>query len=212
MPQITKLKAQKTRRRLNIYLDGKYITSLDLLTATKLGLRVGMTISQAKLEGLISAHQFEKLYERSLRFISYRPRSEKEVRTYLKRKWRAETTEIQLQKNIEKIIVKLKRRKLINDKEFTQWWINQRQEFRPKGKRLLKLELKQKGINSNLIEEALEKLNDFEAALSIASKKFNSLKRVQSDKAHKKLVSFLQRRGFNWEIIKRVVDELKLQE
>lgn len=212
MPQISKLKAQKNRQRVNIYLDGKYATSLDLITVTKLGLKVGMTVSQTKLHKLISAHQFQKLFRLVTNFLSYRPRSEKEIKTYLQRKWRAETTKEQHRKNIEKIIVKLKQQKLVNDQEFANWWINQRQEFRPRGKRLLKLELRQKGIDIQLIEKALTKYDEFAAALRVTKKQMKSLKKLESLKAKQKLKNLLFRRGFNWEVIQRVVDELTKQE
>lgn len=212
MPQISKLKAQKNRKRLNVYLDGEYLTSLDLVTATKLGLKVGMTISQAELQKLVRTHQFEKLYDKAIHFLSYRPRSEKETNTYLKSKWRADKSHLIQEKNIKDVINKLKDQGLINDQEFTEWWIKQRQEFRPRGKRLLKQELRQKGINSDSIEEALSKLDDYDAALRVANKKMKSLKRVESDKMQLKLKSLLQRLGFDWQTSKRVVDELRLRE
>lgn len=212
MPQITKLKTQKRSQRVNVYLDGEYTTSLELATAVKLRLKVGMDISQAHLRKLVKTHKFEKLLNKAVHFLSYRPRSEKEVRDHLRRKRRADTTKTQHEKNIDEVIDKLKRQGLINDQEFVNWWITQRLEYRPRGRRLLKLELRQKGISLDLLNEALAKLDDYEPALRIANKKMRSLKGLEIDKLHIKLTSFLQRRGFTWQTIKRVVDELKFQE
>jgi regulatory protein len=212
MPQITKLKAQKRSQRVNVYLDGKYATSLDLISVTKLGLKVGMIISSKKFNKLVNTHRFEKLYNKVIHFLSYRPRSEKEIKDYLKGKLHSEESKEQHQKILEKVIVKLKRQGLVNDKQFTSWWIAQRQQFRPKSKRLLMLELRQKGIDLELIKDELTKVNEFDAALKLVKKKMKSYQKLESREIKQKLRGLLSRRGFAWDTIKSVVDELSLQE
>ena len=212
MPRITKLKAQKNRNRVNLYLDGEYATSLDLLTVTKLGLKVGMDISQTELKKLVRTHQYEKLLNRAAHFLSYRPRSEKELRTYLQRKWRPETNKEKHTKTVEEVIGKLKKQGVVNDREFAEWWIQQRQTFRPKGKILLTQELRQKGIDGKIIEKALTTLDDYTQASNVAEKKRKSLRGLEPNKARLRLISFLQRRGFTWETIRRVIDESIVQE
>lgn len=212
MPRITKLKAQKNRNRVNLYLDGEYATSLDLLTVTKLGLKVGMDISQTELKKLVRTHQYEKLLNRAAHFLSYRPRSEKELRTYLQRKWRPETNKEKHTKTVEKVIGKLKKQGVVNDQEFAEWWVQQRQTFRPKGKILLTQELRQKGIDGKIIEKALTTLDDYTQASNVAEKKRKSLRGLEPNKARLRLISFLQRRGFTWETIRRVIDESIVQE
>ncbi|MCH7951251.1 RecX family transcriptional regulator [Patescibacteria group bacterium] len=212
MPRITKLKAQKNRNRVNLYLDGEYATSLDLLTVTKLGLKVGMDISQTELKKLVRTHQYEKLLNRAAHFLSYRPRSEKELRTYLQRKWRPETNKEKHTKTLEKVIGKLKKQGVVNDQEFAEWWVQQRQTFRPKGKILLTQELRQKGIDGKIIEKALTTLDDYTQASNVAEKKRKSLRGLEPNKSRLRLISFLQRRGFTWETIRRVIDESIVQE
>ena len=149
---------------------------------------------------------FENLLNKSFKFLSYRPRSEKEVRDYLLRKKADDIT-------LERIIQSLKENNFINDVDFTKWWIEQRTKFRPKAQRLIKLELLRKGIAKDLIEEILqdktvETETDLDKAKKIAQKKLLRYKNDKPQKQYEKMVRFLASRGFNWDTIKEVVDQL----
>ncbi len=149
---------------------------------------------------------FENLLNKSFKFLSYRPRSEKEVRDYLLRKKADDIT-------LERIIQSLKENNFINDVDFTKWWIEQRTKFRPKAQRLIKLELLRKGIAKDLIEEILqdktvETETDLDKAKKIAQKKLLRYKNEEPHKKYEKMVRFLASRGFNWDTIKEVVDQL----
>ncbi len=205
MPQITKLKLQKNRRVVNIFIDNKFTTSLELTTVAKIRLRVGMDISNHDLTKLIKGHFQEKLMSNAFNFLSYRPRSEKEVRTYLKKKIFRNP---QIPKEtIDKVVNKLSRKKYIDDQQFAKWWIDQRTKHNQKGRRLIALELLAKGINKSVIDDFLSERNDEKPATTAAKKKARSLKNHDYKTAKKKLIAFLQRRGFTWETIKTVVDE-----
>src|SRR3989344_6604171 len=93
----------------------------------------------------VSLGEAGKFYNKALKFLSYRPRSEKEIRDKLKKKKASEET-------INKIILRLKENNFINDEEFVRWWIEQRTNFKPRSLRLIKMELKQKGVSNDLIE------------------------------------------------------------
>ena len=100
---------------------------------------------------------YQLLIDKALKLLSIRPRSEKELYGKLfqfsfKRKIS--------QKTIEKVISDLKDRKLIDDKNFISWWVDQRDTFRPKGERVLKVELRQKGVATADIEEFFESSED----------------------------------------------------
>jgi len=152
---------------------------------------------------------FEKFYNSSLRFLSYRPRSEKEVRDRLIRK----KIDSQI---IEKIIAKLKEKKFLNDEEFAKWWIEQRTKVRPKAIRVITLELKQKGISNEIIESLLSKdvsseeqvSNDLELANKLIEKRIERFRNSSKQEIYQKLGSYLSRRGFDWETIKQSIDEL----
>jgi Uncharacterized protein conserved in bacteria len=147
---------------------------------------------------------FEKFYKASVRFLSFRPRSEKELRDYLTKKQCDELT-------AKRILESLKRDKFINDEEFTRWWVEQRTLLKPKAIRVIKFELKQKGIDKELIESFFEENegSDSDAALKLAEKKLRTI-HDQTDryKVKEKLGRYLAGKGFDWDTIKAVIDQI----
>lgn len=201
MPLITDIKPQKNKKRFNIYLDGQFAFGLSAEARLKAGLKIDQEISSQKVEGLIKEDEFLKFYDRALKFFSYRPRSEKELQDWFKKK----KVGIETQKLIEK---KLKQYNYLDDQEFTRWWVEQRTTFRPFGKRRLAFELRQKGINQKLVEEELGKLEDdklVELAEELVKKKMKTMEDLPYFEVREKIFAFLSRRGFHWEIIKKVV-------
>lgn len=151
---------------------------------------------------------FERYYNRAIWYLSRRPRSEKEIRDKLVEK--KAPPEI-----IEKVIQKLTQQKFLNDFEFTRWWIDQRSKFRPRSLRLLKLELKQKGISNEVLEIVLSdrtseeiKVNDMDSARKLVEKKFPKYKGMERQVIYQKLGGFLARRGYSWDTIKAAIDEI----
>jgi len=147
---------------------------------------------------------FEKYFNYSLKYLAYRPRSEKETRDALKRKKATEDI-------IEKVIDTLKEHKFVNDDEFTRWWIEQRATHKPRSKRVLTMELKQKGIAQELItkyliEENETAVNDLEQALRLISKKITRYSHLEKEALYQKLGGALARKGFSWDVIKRAID------
>lgn len=153
---------------------------------------------------------FEGFYNKALKFLSYRPRSEKEVRDNLLKK-KASSSIVDL------VIKKLKEQKFLNDKEFTKWWIEQRTLVKPTGKRLIKIELKRKGIDKELIDEILENVedlvhNELELARNLVQRKINKYKGLDRQKIYQRLGGFLSRRGFDYDTIKKSIDEFISEE
>jgi regulatory protein len=147
---------------------------------------------------------FEKFYKAAIRFLSFRPRSEKELSDYLAKK--------KCDPLISKRITdSLKRDKFLNDQEFVRWWVEQRTILKPKASRVIKFELKQKGISKELIDEFFENdessTSDFDKALALAEKKMVRLGKIEDrQKIYEKLGRFLASKGFDWDIIKEVID------
>ncbi len=147
---------------------------------------------------------FEKFYKASVRYLSFRPRSEKELRDYLKKKKCDDLT-------AKRILESLQRDKFINDEEFVRWWVEQRTLLKPKAVRVIKYELKQKGINKELIESFFEEneSSDSEAALKLAEKKLRTI-HDQTDryKVKEKLGRYLASKGFDWDTIKAAINKV----
>jgi len=149
---------------------------------------------------------FEKFLQKCYRFLSLRNRSEKEIRDYLKKK----TAKYKLSepKNIiDKVVTALKEEKLIDDKNFITWWVDQRSYFKPKGLFVLKQELLQKGINRDLIDQYFEenKIDELSLAKIALQKKVKVLKELKKEERYQKAISFLVRRGFSFETANKVV-------
>jgi len=176
-----------------------------------LGLKAGQELKDKEVEDLLFSSQFEKLYFKTLNFLSYRPRSKKEITDYLKRNFYKTNTPAKVGKSIQsKILKKLKKLKLIDDLSFAKWWLDQRLNFRPRGKRLLRTELIQKGIEKEIIDESLLTINNQQLAIlagKIIDKKMKSYKKLPELKLRQKLFSHLARRGFDFSLIKKVIDE-----
>lgn len=147
----------------------------------------------------------EEIYNTALLFLSFRPRSEKEVRDNLRKKKVNPPL-------IEKIIAKLKEKKFLNDEEFVKWWIEQRTTFNPRSLRLTKIELLHKGVSNEVIDKMIYDLRfknyDLERAKTLVEKRLERFKGLPKQEVYQKLGSYLARRGFGWETIKDSIDEM----
>ena len=156
---------------------------------------------------------FEKLYNKSVRFLSFRPRSEKELRDHLKLK--SKRSKITPDEDlINSVIVKLKTQRFLNDEEFAKFWIRQRTEIKPKSFRIIKAELRQKGISDEIMEEidAENVQTDLESALKILDKKKHSYKNLSKEEAYTKMSRYLSSKGFGWETIKEAISDFGKQD
>ncbi len=134
-----------------------------------------------------------------------RPRSEAELRGRLKLKRYDEAT-------IDSVVESLKKIGEIDDRKFAGFWVESRMHANPLGKSAIKRELKFKGVAEPLIQEALDKVSEsydeYEVALNMARRRFNSLAKLDRKKASKRLHDYLLRREFDYDIVKRVIGTL----
>lgn len=209
---------KKNPKRVNVFLDGKFAFGISHELKIVNRLKISDQIDENKIEELIFADQVERLYEKAIKFLSYRPRSEKEVRDNLFQKLKltdkGEKEKRIFEKSISEVIKKLEKLGLINDFEFALWWVEQRIKFKKTSPRIIKLELIKKSIKKEIIEEVLEKisLDPFELAFATAKKKFVSYKKLEKKQFQEKMGRYLATKGFDWEVIKRVVDRLNKEE
>lgn len=179
---------------VKVFVDGKLVGILGLDDVAKLGLNQAQEISSEQLNKIVNQSRFAHTLNAALHFLSFRPRSEWEVRQYLRRKCKdvAEETVDE-----EQIIQKLKDLELINDEKFAQWWVEQRSTFRPKGQRAINTELARKGVKVRItVKETVlaEKL--------LAKRVFSS-----KEQAYR----YLLNRGFSLESIKSVIAKAKIK-
>jgi len=127
------------------------------------------------------------------------------MRDYLTKKKAAEEI-------IEKIITSLKEKKFLNDEAFARSWVLNRARLKPKGKVLLKIELRQKGIIDEIIQKVLTEVqeeipDELSQAKSIITKRMERMAGKSRDEIYQKVGGFLARRGFNWDIVKKAIDD-----
>jgi regulatory protein len=196
---ITALRFQKRNPdRVNIYLDGRFAFGLAAIEAA--GLRVGQALSDEDIARLQRKDDVERAYERTLNFLSYRPRSTAEVRRNLHEKDVADEA-------IETVIERLTRAGLLNDREFARYWIENRFEFNPRGARALRHELREKGVADSVIAEVLAEFDDEAAARKIAESGARRLAHLEPADFRRRLGAYLARRGFSYAVIGPLVEE-----
>ncbi|OGD97516.1 hypothetical protein A3A49_02990 [Candidatus Curtissbacteria bacterium RIFCSPLOWO2_01_FULL_38_11b] len=215
MPQVTSVEPQKKRKdRLNIFLDGAYAFSLDTPTVLKNNIKTGKQLSQKEIQVLLKENETAKLVDLALNYLSFRPRSQKEIQDYLVKKI-AQRENIKFAKAKEskligKCIEKLTKYKYIDDVEFAKWWTESRSKANPKGARLIKLELLRKGIDKDVIDEILEKnLNQKELAYKAIQKKLKSWQQLPKVEFKNKAYRYLASRGFEFDEIRQTVAQLE---
>lgn len=197
--KVTALKAQaRDKGRVNVYLDGQFAIGLAAIVAARL--KVGQTLSDEDLRRLEAADAGEQAYERALRLLSYRARSEAEVRRGLRRHKTPDEV-------VEQVVERLKRAGLLDDAAFARLWIEDRATFRPRGRRALRSELRAKGLSPAAIDAALSEVDDAQAAYAAARKRAARLTDLAEADFRRRLGDFLARRGFDYDIIGEVVEK-----
>lgn len=201
MPIITSIKAQKNQKRVNIYLDNSFGFGLDLENFIRIGLRVNQRLTENEAKEIIRISELQKSFDKTLRFVMTRPRSLKEVKDYFKRK----EIDSSLHKNILERIEKLE---LLDDQKFAKWWVDQRLEFKHKSKKDITFELRQKGIDTNIIKNVLDdsEIDELKIAKELIVKKNYKWDRYGESERRQKITQYLAGKGFSWDIISQAVD------
>ena len=200
MKKITAIQAQKKDpKRVNLYLDGEFAFGLARIVAA--WLQVGQTLDDEKIARLQAEDTRERALQQALLFLSYRARSEAEIRQNLRKHEIPETV-------IEATLERLRRDGFADDNQFASAWVENRATFRPRGRRALALELRRKGLDDATIESTLEGVDDEALAYEAGLKKASKLRIHERSEFRKKLSEFLARRGFSYPVIAPVVARL----
>lgn len=200
MRKITALQVQKRNpNRVNIHLDGEYAFGLARVVAA--WLQVGQTLDEEKIAKLQAEDARERAMQQAMLFLSYRARSEKEIRQNLSKHEIPDAV-------IEETIERLRRSGFANDKQFASAWVENRSTFRPRGRRALTIELRQKGIDEAFIQSALEDVDEEVLAYEAGQKKARKLRVQDWSEFRKKMSEFLARRGFSYSVIAPIVSRL----
>ncbi len=193
MFKITALKLLTPKKRVNVYMNNTYAFSLERKLVDRIGLRVGQELSDDQVEEITRCDLAEKAIKSAFRYISYRLRSEKEIRERLRKHG--------FDNVIEEVIKRLKELSLVDDVAFARFWKENRVSFKPLSRRLLRQELKQKGIAEPIIAEVILDMDDNLSAIKAGRKRIRLLIKNEYPEFRHRLTTFLRWRGFNYETI-----------
>lgn len=187
----------RSRKRLIELSDGeRIVVSSEAVRET--GTIVGSPAGPAEIAALEEAQRRAAAHEAALRLLSTRARSRSEIRARLAmRGMDPETVEAELGR--------LVRAGLVDDVEFARAWVARRQISAPRGRRMLRYELLGRGIDPEEADRVTATIDDREAALDAARRKSRSWKRSDFNDFSARLGSFLQRRGFSFDVSAEVV-------
>ena len=205
---VTDLKIQnKNKNRTSVYLDGEY--SFGLTNTLASSLAIGQELSEKQISENNDQDEFEEAFRRADHFIGYRPRAVAEVTRKLH----------SLHFNdriVEKVVERLSEQSILDDKRFASQWVEERSNSKPRGRKLLENELHQKGVQSEIIQQALGSINSNGLALKAAHEYARKLQKIEWVAFRQKLSGFLMRRGFEYSeilpIVKNVWEEKNIDE
>jgi regulatory protein len=201
---ITKISAQEHNPdRLNVFLGEVFAFGVGIDAAASQQLEVGLELTPERVTEIKITDEIGRATESALGLVARRPRSVREITDRLRRKGFEQAT-------IDRAIEKLEGWGYIDDTEFARFWVENRASHKPRGHRLLEQELRQKGVDRELVKEAIAEaeIDEEGAALDLARAKLPSYKHDDPQTARRKLVGYLQRRGFDYDVIKPAIDQV----
>jgi regulatory protein len=204
---ITAIRVQKRNpNRVNIELDGEFAFGLSRIVSA--WLKIGDRLTDERIRTLLEQDASDMALQKALHLIGRRPRTESEIRQKLSEKDFSAG-------QIELTVNKLRKEELIQDAKFAEMWVEDRNAFHPRSKRMIAYELKRKGIAEDLIGNALRGTTDDSVlALQAANQYARRLTGLDWLTFKKKLSSFLIRRGFDYgtisPVVRKVWDQINL--
>ncbi len=200
MPIVTRLvQGKKNPNRVNLYLDDQFAFALSIDEVAKHGLKKGLALTDVQIESLKDNDESEYVYAKILNFLSYRPRTVKEVRDRLYK------YEVRDKTKQDILVAKLQDKGYLDDSAFASWFIESRNTHRPRSSRMLKQELMAKGVPSDIITQAMAGSADESDTIARILDKKIGVKRTLERDEEQKIYTYLSRQGYAWDKIKEVV-------
>lgn len=203
--RITEIRDQvRDPERVSLFIDGVFRLGLPRMVVAERDLRIGQVLTDADLEELEALDEISRATNQAVRLLAFRPRSRNELETRLRRNgFQASAIAAAIERMVELGYV--------DDSEFASYWVENRQQHRPRGRRLLAQELRSKGVPKDVAEQAIDEaeIDEFSQALELARKRAERLRGLDRETWRRRMAGFLQRRGYNWDVVRQVMDELQ---
>ncbi len=190
---------EHNKERVNVFLDGTFAFGLAVIDAAHL--RKGQYLTDSEITALRARDAVEQAYDRAIRFLGQRPRSTGEIRQHLSQKKIDAAV-------IADVIDRLESQGYVDDLSFARYWVANRQQFRPRGTRALRFELREKGVPMAVIDEVLSGFDSGDAAYQAALDKARRFRGLDRRAFREKLGAFLTRRGFDYATARDAIDRL----
>jgi regulatory protein len=198
--KVTALKASSRRKgRVQVYLDGRYAFSLAGVVGARL--RLGQELGVGEIEAIKQEEAVEDAYQKALGLIQRRPRAERELRLRFSRNRLPSAIQ-------DAVIDRLREAGLVDDLGFALAWVENRSAFRPRSARMLRFELRQKGVPRAAVEAALEGFDEEAAAVDAADKLSHRFSQLSEMDFKRRMSQYLARRGFDYATTSPVVERL----
>ena len=198
--KITRLAVQKKNpKRINVYLDGNF--AFGLYRDTAAWLEVGQVLSDEKINELLAADKNNEVMIKALDFISYKARTSQETRIKLRKAGYDDDL-------IESTLARLSENGLLNDEEYAAQWVEERLRLKPRSRRMLTYELRKKGISSEMIQSAVENVDDYQSALEIDEKRLYRYDSLSKIEFRNKLGNYLAGKGYSFDVISETTRKL----
>lgn len=200
--KIAKIDRQKRRKnRYTIIFDDGSFLGIDQEVLYRLNLSEGQCVNSEEMNYIILEEEKKKALDYCAYFLSFRPRTKKEVETALKRKGYSFDL-------IQVVCKYMEEQGYLHDEYFVDSYLNDRAKLKPMGRKRLAQELHNKGISKELIERKLQKFT-FSEELRVAQELLQKQieKKGSFEENREKIISFLLRRGFSYVIINKAIEE-----
>ena len=196
---VTAVERRPRRRRVHVFVDGRFVLALGARLATEHGVLPGRELSDGEIKALKEAEARRSALESAVRLLSYRARSERELGDRLARKGFSRPA-------IDAAVERLGELGYLDDAAFARSWTSNRQSSRPRSRRLLTVELRRQGVAQSAAEEATADISDDEAAYEATRSRVRALRGLEYARFRERLGSFLTRRGFGYDVARGVIE------
>ena len=189
---------------LKIYLDDTHHVVVPTMFVDNLGLRIGLEIEAEVIEKLIVAEEMMRAKKFALEMLQEEIYSKTQMSQYLEKEGFSDET-------VKTIVTELIQSGHIRDREFAEKWVQRRLKSNPRGRKLLKMELIEKGVDRKTAEQVVNEVNkddEERLALQIAEKQGKKYKHLSNQVAHRRLHGYLARRGYDSDLILKIIHQV----
>ncbi|MDN6731503.1 MAG: recombination regulator RecX [Atopostipes suicloacalis] len=200
---ISKITPQKRKKRYNIFIDGDFAFGVDEEVLLKFNLSKGIHVSKELQDEIESEESYYKAYQRTLNYLTYSLRSEKQIRDYLKKH--------DAEQFSDRMVEHFKDLKLIDDLNYAESYVRTMANINRKGPRNIERDLEEKGIADNEKMIALEEYpheQQVENAEILAKKRWGRSKKDSRVEGIQKVKQYLVNKGYSFEIADIVIEQM----